>query len=60
MPNCCCQSKTRTALTEYLKPKESEEKMENSNDTPHHGDTGITGVVKRRLTGGKMSSPSQP
>ncbi len=50
------QSKTRTALTLYLKPKE----RENSNDTPHHGDTGITGVVTRRLTGGNVSSPSQP
>ncbi len=28
--------------------------------TPRHGDTGITGVVTRRLTGGKISSPSQP
>ncbi len=27
---------------------------------PHHGDTGITGVVTHRLTGGKISSPSQP
>ncbi len=27
---------------------------------PHHGDTGITGVVTRRLTGGTISSPSQP
>ncbi len=27
---------------------------------PHHGDTGIIGVVTRRLTGGKISSPSQP
>ncbi len=30
----------RTALTGYLKPKEIEEKRENSND-PHHGDTVI-------------------
>ncbi len=52
-----------TALTGYLKPKESEEKRENSNDPPpphHHGVTGITGVTTRRLTGGKISSPSQP
>ncbi len=26
----------------------------------HHGVTGITGVTTRRLTGGKISSPSQP
>ncbi len=50
-----------TALTGYLKPKESEEKRENSNNPPpHHGVTGITGVTTRRLTGGKISSPSQP
>ncbi len=30
-----------------LKQKESEEKRENSNDTPRHGYTGITGVVTR-------------
>ncbi len=53
------QSKTCTALTGYLKPKESEEKRLNSND-PHHGDTGITGGTTRRLTDGKISSPSQP
>jgi len=47
------------ALTGYLKPKESEEKREISNK-PHLGDTGITGVTTRRLTGGKISSPSQP
>ncbi len=28
--------------------------------TPHHDDTGTTGVVTRRLTGGKIPSPSQP
>ncbi len=28
--------------------------------TTHHGDTCINGVTTRRLTGGKMSSPSQP
>ncbi len=28
--------------------------------TPPLGDTGITGVVTRQLTGGKISSPSQP
>ncbi len=51
------------ALTRFLKPKESEEKRENSNDLPpphHHGVTSITGVTTRRLTGGKISSPSQP
>ncbi len=48
------------ALTGYLKPKESEEKRENSNDPPHHDDTVITSVVTCRLTGGKISSPSQP
>ncbi len=26
----------------------------------HHVDTGITGVVTRQLTGGTISSPSQP
>ncbi len=54
----------RTVLTGYLKPKESEEKRENSNAAPppppHHGVTGITGVTTRRLTGGEISSPSQP
>ncbi len=50
-----------TVLTGFLKPKESEEKRENSNDPPpHHGVTGITGVTTRRLTGVKISSPSQP
>ncbi len=35
MPNCrWSRSKTCTALTGYLKPKESEEKRENSNDPP--------------------------
>ncbi len=34
---------------------------ENSNNPPpHHGVTSITGVTTRRLTGGKISSPSQP
>ncbi len=45
-----------TTLTGYLKPKESEE---NSND-PHHGDTVITAVTSGLLTGGEISSPSQP
>ncbi len=44
------------AFTSYLKPKESEEKRENSNDPPPQ----YTCVVTRRLTGGKISSPSQP
>ncbi len=48
----------RMALTGYLKPKESEK---NWNDPPPpHGDTDITGVTSGRLTGGKISSPSQP
>ncbi len=37
MPNCCwyeSQSKICMALTGYLKPMESEEKRENSNDPP--------------------------
>ncbi len=37
MPNCHwyeSQSKTSRILTGYLKPKESEEKRENSNDLP--------------------------
>ncbi len=62
MPNCRwyeSQSKMYSALTGYLKPKESEEKRENWNDPPH-GDTGITGVTTRRLTSGNISSPSQP
>ncbi len=54
MPNCRwyeSQSKMHTALIGYLKPKESEEKRENSNDPPHHhGDTGITGETTRRLS----------
>ncbi len=28
--------------------------------SPHHGDTGITGVVTCRLTSGEISSSSQP
>ncbi len=28
--------------------------------TPRHGDTVITGVLARQLTGGEISSPSQP
>ncbi len=28
--------------------------------TPRHGDTIITSVLTRQLTGGKISSPSQP
>ncbi len=40
--------------------QESEEKRENSNDPPHHGDTVITGLTSGRLTGEKISSPSQP
>ncbi len=47
-------------LTGYLKPKESEEKRENSNDPPPHGDTGITGVTTRRLTGGKCPHRHNP
>ncbi len=39
--------------------KESEEKRENSNNS-HHGDTGITGVVTRRLTGGKNPHRHNP
>ncbi len=50
----------RTALTGYLKPKESEEKRENSKPHHHHGDTGITGIVTRRLIAGKKNSPSHP
>ncbi len=42
------------AFTSYLKPMESEEKGENSKRPLQHGDTGITGVVTRRLTGGKI------
>ncbi len=62
MPNCRwyeSESETRAAVTGYLRLNESQEKRENSND-PHHGDTGITSVVTCRLTGGKISSPSQP
>ncbi len=50
-------SKTCTALTAYLKPKESEEKVKRP---PHYGDNGKTGVTTGRLTCGKISSPSQP
>ncbi len=45
----------RTALTGYLKLEEKRE-----NKRPPHGDTVITGVTSGRLTGGKISSPSQP
>ncbi len=44
------------ALTGYLNLR----KVRKTQTTSHHGDTVITGVTSGRLTGGKISSPSQP
>ncbi len=49
-------SKTRTALTCHLKPKESQENKENSKDPPPRWYR----YCHTSITGGKISSPSQP
>ncbi len=48
------------AFTSYLKTKESVKRGEPNPPNHPHGDTGTTGVVTRLLTGGEISSPSQP